>query len=185
MNTRRLEEEWEELMRAALTGDPSAYRRLLVSLTPRLRAVARRDCVRLGMDHGEAEDVVQEVLLAIHLKRDSWDQTRPFAPWLMTIARNKMIDARRRRGRAVTTSIDDFSEVLPAESDEDPTDRLDLDRMIEKLGTRQRDLVRSLSLEGRSVQETAQRLDMTEGAVRVALHRALKTLATLFRGGAQ
>jgi RNA polymerase sigma-70 factor (ECF subfamily) len=131
------------------------------------------------------EDIVQEVLLAIHLKRHTWDPTRPFAPWLRTIARNKMIDARRRRGKAVTAPIDDFADALPAEENENPGDRMDLDRMIDKLGARQRDLVRSLSLEGRSVQETAQRLDMSEGAVRVALHRALKSLAGFFREGEQ
>ncbi len=53
--------------------------------------------------------------------------------------------------------------------------------MLERLSERQRDIVRSLSLNGASVRETAQRLAMSEGAVRVSLHRALATLAALYR----
>ena len=91
-------------MRAAIAGDGAAYRRLLASLTPALRAVVRRNCGRIGLDPGEAEDVVQETLLAIHLKRDTWEPDRPIGPWIMTIARNKLIDARRRRGKAAARS---------------------------------------------------------------------------------
>lgn len=179
---RGVEEEWELLMRAALDGDSAAYRRLLASLTPVLRTVTRRNCARIGLDGGEAEDIVQEVLLAIHLKRHTWDVDRPFGPWIMTIARNKLIDARRRRGNRLTLPIDDLADILTAEGSDDATDRGDLDRLLGGLGERQRDLVRSLSVEGRSVQETAERLKMSEGAVRVALHRAIKALAALYRG---
>ena len=179
---RGVEEEWALSMRAAIDGDSTAYRRLLASLTPVLRTVTRRNCVRIGLDGGEAEDIVQEVLLAIHLKRHTWDVDRPFGPWIMTIARNKLIDARRRRGNRLTLPIDDLADILSAEGSDDATDRGDLDRLLGGLGERQRDLVRSLSVEGRSVQETAERLKMSEGAVRVALHRAIKALAALYRG---
>jgi RNA polymerase sigma-70 factor (ECF subfamily) len=179
---RGVEEGWELLMRAALDGDSAAYRRLLASLTPVLRTVTRRNCARIGLDGGEAEDVVQEVLLAIHLKRHTWDVDRPFGPWIMTIARNKLIDARRRRGNRLTLPIDDLADILTADGSDDATDRGDLDRLLGGLRERQRDLVRSLSVEGRSVQETAERLKMSEGAVRVALHRAIKALAALYRG---
>ncbi len=176
------EEEWALLMRGAIAGDAVAYRRLLCSLTPALRTVTRRNCARIGLDGAEAEDIVQEVLLAIHLKRDSWDTDRPIGPWIMTIARNKLVDARRRRGNRQVQQVDDLADILIAERSDDAMDRQDIDRLLEKLGERPRDLVRSLSVEGRSVQETAVRLNMTEGAVRVALHRAIKTLATLYRG---
>ncbi len=185
MGLREAEEEWALLMRAAINGDSSAYRRLLASLTPALRTVARRNCARIGLDGGEAEDVVQEVLLAIHLKRHTWDSDRPIGPWITTIARNKLIDARRRRGNMSTLPIDDLADILTAEGSDDPMDRRDLDRLVGKLGERQQDLVRSLSVEGQSIQETAKRLNMSEAATRVALHRAIKALAALYRGGAQ
>ena len=183
MGLQRSEEEWARLMRSAIDGNSTAYRHLLASLTPVLRTVARRNCARVGLDGGEAEDVVQEVLLAIHLKRQTWDMDRPIVPWIMTIARNKLIDARRRRGNRTALRIDDLADILTAEGNDNSMDRRDLDRLLDRLGDRQRDLVRSMSVEGRSVQETAERLEMSEGAVRVALHRAIKTLAALYRSG--
>lgn len=182
MGLARAEAEWEALMRRATAGDGEAYRRLLASLTPALRAVVRRNCGRIGLDPGEAEDVVQETLLAIHLKRDTWEPERPIGPWIMTIARNKLVDARRRRGAAATAPIEDFADMLSVGSTDDDLDRIDLDRMIARLGDRDQSLVRALAIEGRSVRETAATLNMSEGAVRVALHRAVKRLAAFFRG---
>lgn len=175
------EQEWASLMRAAIGGDTAAYRRLLSSLTPALRSVARRHCLRVGLDGGDAEDVVQEVLLALHLKRHTWDPDRPISPWIMTITRNKLIDVRRRRGKGNSLPIEGVADILGSDKSEEHMRRFDVDRMLERLGERQRDLVRSLSLEGRSVQETAKRLNMSEVAVRVALHRAIKALASLHR----
>lgn len=180
-----VEDEWAVLMRAAIEGDANAYRRLLVSLAPVLRTVMRGKCARLGWDGGEAEDIVQETLLALHLKRNSWDVDRPIGPWIMTIARNKLIDARRRRGNRSTLPVDELADILTTEGSDDAMDRGDLDRLLGKLGERQQSLVRSLSVEGRSVRETAERLNMSEGAVRVALHRAIKALAALYRGEGQ
>lgn len=178
-----VEEEWSVLMRAAIDGDAGAYRRLLDQLTPVLRGATRRNCARIGLSIDDAEDIVQEVLLAIHLKRHTWDVTRPIAPWIMTIARHKLIDARRRRGARTHEPVDDLADFLAAEGTEEALERNDLDRLLGKLGERPRDLVRALSVEGHTVQETAQRLNMSEGAVRVALHRAIKSLAALYRSG--
>jgi RNA polymerase sigma factor (sigma-70 family) len=183
MGSPEIEKEWAMLMRSALNGDFGAYRQLFVSLVPFLRAVTRRNGARIGIRHDETEDIVQEILLALHLKRHTWDVERPIGPWITAIARNKLIDARRRRGNRTFVPIDEFSEFLSDEADSDPAARSDLDRLLEKLTDKQRDLVRSLSIEGRSVEETARRLNMKEGAVRVALHRAIKALATLYRSG--
>lgn len=185
MGFRESEKEWAVLMRAALTGDAAAYRQLLVSLTPVLRIEAHRGCARAGLGNGDVEDVVQEILLAIHLKRHTWDPDRPIGPWIMAIARHKVIDTLRRRGHRAELPIDDVAEIPAAERADDGQERYDLDRMLDKLGKRQRDLVRSLSVEGRSIQETAQRLNMNEGAVRVALHRTIKRLAVMYRRGSQ
>jgi RNA polymerase sigma-70 factor (ECF subfamily) len=95
--------------------------------------------------------------------------------------RNKLIDSLRRRGRHMSVPIDDVIDILEAEEHTDALDRLDVDHMLEQLKDPQRTIVRSISVEGTSVRETADRLKMTEGAVRVALHRALKALAALYR----
>lgn len=181
MNDSTREEQWAIWMRAAIDGDKQAYQRFLTAVTPYLRALARRRCDQFGAPASEAEDVLQDVLLAVHLKRGTWDTARPIGPWLSTIVRNKMIDALRRRGRHVSLPIEDFAETLEAADEADGTDRLDAEQLLTQLKDPQRDIVRSISLQGAGVRETAARLNMTEGAVRVALHRALKTLSALYR----
>ncbi|WP_431323133.1 sigma-70 family RNA polymerase sigma factor [Rhizobium sp. YTU87027] len=175
------EEEWAGWMRAAMNGDTQAYHRFLSAVTPHLRAIARRRCDQFGALPSEAEDVVQEVLLAVHLKRGTWDPGRPIGPWLSTIVRNKLIDSLRRRGRHISVPIEDVMATLGAEEQTDALDRLDAERILERLRDPQRDIVRSISIQGAGVRETAERLKMSEGAVRVALHRALKSLAALYR----
>jgi RNA polymerase sigma factor (sigma-70 family) len=178
------EDDWAVWMRAALGGDAEAYRRFLVAVTPHLRAMARRRCDQYGAPPSEAEDVTQEVLLAIHLKRGTWDPGRPIGPWLSAIVRNKLIDSLRRRGRQVSVPVEDVMDTLQAVETGAITDRLDVERTLARLKDPQRDIVRSISLEGQGVRETAERLRMSEGAVRVALHRGLKALAALHRGEA-
>lgn len=175
------EEQWSVWLRAAIEGDKAAYERFLVAVTPYLRALAKRRCQQFRTPPGEVEDVVQEVLLAIHLKRGTWDPTRPVGPWLAIIVRNKMIDSLRRRGRHVTIPIDDVVDTLVAVDQPDAFAVMDAERLVERLGHSQREIVRSVSINGQGIRETAARLEMTEGAVRVALHRALKTLAALYR----
>jgi RNA polymerase sigma-70 factor (ECF subfamily) len=176
------EAEWAALMRAALGGDRAAYRDLLVALTPVLRAAARQGCLRFGLGVAEAEDVVQETLLALHLKRQTWDDTQPLGPWIRAIARNKLVDALRRRGRrGAEVDIDGFSEVLAAPVPEDSGIRRDVARHLQALAPGQRNVVQAIAMEGVSIREAAQRLTMSEGAVRVALHRGLATLAVRLR----
>jgi RNA polymerase sigma-70 factor (ECF subfamily) len=175
------EEEWAALLRAALGGDEQAYRRFLVTVTPYLRAMAARRCAQFGVPASETEDVLQEVLIAIHLKRGTWDTQRPIGPWLSIIVRNKLIDILRRRGRRAEVPVEDVLETLAAEETTSGLDAMDAERLIGRLRPPQDDIVRSISLNGASIRETAARLKMTEVAVRVALHRALKTLASLYR----
>src|SRR5262245_51950518 len=105
-------------MRAAIGGDAAAYNRLLTSLAPVIRSAARRGLARAGMGAEEAEDVVQETLLAMHLKRHTWDQSLPLGPWVRAIARNKLIDAMRRRGHRDHVPIDDVIETLASDAGE-------------------------------------------------------------------
>lgn len=174
------EEEWAGWMRSAVAGDKRAYHDLLVAMTPRLRSMARKRCELFGVPTSEAEDVVQEVLLAIHLKRGTWDPSRPLWPWLSAIVRNKLIDSLRRRGRQISVPLEDVIATLESDDRLDPSDRMDVENILGNLKDPQRTIVRSISIEGSSVRETAERLKMTEVAVRVSLHRALKALAALY-----
>jgi RNA polymerase sigma-70 factor (ECF subfamily) len=170
------EAEWAGLMRAAIAGDEAAYRRLLSALAPWLRALARRSLARTGRGDADAEDIVQETLLAIHLKRHTWDAARPLGPWLRAIARHKLIDGLRRRGGRVQIPIDGLEDFLAAEEDKPPVETRDVAVYVGALPERQRDVVRCL-LEDVSIRDTAARLNISEGAVRVALHRGLAAIA--------
>lgn len=176
------DELWASWMRAGIAGDTQAYRNFLESATPYLRAIALRRCAQMGTPHADAEDVVQDVLLAIHLKRGTWDASRPIGPWLAAIVRNKVVDSFRRRGRHIDVPIDDVIETLAAEEPAENVDVQTIERMLSRLRPGQRDVVMAISIEGASVRQAAERLNLSEGAVRVALHRALKSLAALYRG---
>lgn len=175
------EDEWTDLMRLANAGDASAYQRLLRAVTPVLRAAARRGLVRAGQPTDQAEDIVQEILFAVHLKRHTWDSSAAFAPWLFAIARNKLIDALRRRGRRIFVNIDDFAETIASEPAAETVPVKDVDVHLETLPPRQRDVLRAIAVNSASIKDTAATLAMSEGAVRVALHRGLASLAARLR----
>jgi RNA polymerase sigma-70 factor (ECF subfamily) len=181
MTTPSQENNWAVWLRAAMTGDAGAYRQFLVSLAPHVRAVARSRCQRWGAPESEVEDVVQEVLLTIHLKRGTWDQSMPIAPWVAAITRNKLIDVLRRRGRRVSVPIEEVMDGLQAQDQTPQLSAHEIDTLLGHLKVQQREIVKSISLNGNSIRVTADRLKMTEGAIRVALHRALKTLGALYR----
>lgn len=173
----RQSDDWEQLLTAANAGDSRAYTWFLHAVSPVLRGVIRAKSGGLG--EASCEDVMQEVLLAIHLKRHTWKAGSPVRPWLYAITRYKVIDAFRARGRRIDLPIEDFVDSLAAEPGPDPTEAADMAKMIGMLEGRSAEIVRKIGMEGASFAETGKALDMTEGAVRVALHRALKNLAAL------
>ncbi len=177
------EDEWSRLMRLALDGDQVAYKTLLAALVPHVRGRVRHALARSGRGQAEVEDIVQETLLAVHLKRATWDRSMPLTPWLNAVTRHKTIDLLRRVGARGEVDLDDAVETLAA-PDDGGESQLDVQRMLSVLDGRQRQIVEQVSLAGRSAAEVGGQLGMSEGAVRVALHRALKKLARTFKGRA-
>ena len=176
-----LDDPWSAAMKAAMMGDERVYRRLLEEISRSVRAMARGAFSRARMGDADVEDAVQETLLAIHLKRHTWDPSQKLGPWVSAIARHKIIDAMRRRGAQRVEPIEAFQDFLAAPAEEDPHALSDAKKLLMMLTPRQRDIVQSISLDGRSIAATAARLSMTEVAVRVALHRALKGLGAAWR----
>src|SRR6478672_5535294 len=123
---------WAEWMRAANAGDEIAYRRLLEALAPFLGQVVRRG-FRSGFGNSDIEDVVQETLLAIHLKRQTWDDDKTITPWVTAIARHKVIDSLRRSGRHAELPIDDFLDVLSADPVTESLSSRDAERLLSVL----------------------------------------------------
>lgn len=172
----RDEAECSRLLRAGLAGDEKAYADFLLRAAGHVRGYARRRIAHGGID---AEDIVQETLLAIHLKRHTWRPDAPVAPWLYAIARYKLTDAFRRVGRRAEVKLADDFDIAADEPQEQASER-DIDRALEALAPSQRSVVASISVDGRSITETASNLGMSEGAVRVALHRGLAAIAKRF-----
>lgn len=174
------ETQWADWMRAASAGDSAAYDRCLREMAQALRPLVRRGLSRAGANPAETEDVVQDILIAVHLKRHTWDQTRPIGPWISGIARYKIIDNMRRRGFRIELPIEDFAEILPAEQAETASER-DVTRSLDALPEGQRNVVRAIAIDGASISDAALKLNMSEGAVRVSLHRGLGALAKRHR----
>lgn len=168
--------ELARLLDNALSGNEQAYAEFLHRAAGLVRRFAQRRITHGGLD---PEDVVQETLLAIHLKRHTWRRDAPVGPWLYAIARYKLIDAFRRVNRSLELPVaDDFDAPAP-EPEESLSDR-EIDRVLASLPPREQAVVSAISVDGRSIGETARSLDMTEGAVRVALHRGLARIARTF-----
>jgi RNA polymerase sigma-70 factor (ECF subfamily) len=183
MHVRERDAELAAAMRAARRGDHAAYRRLLGEIARLVRPRIRR---RLAGAPSDGEDVVQETLLAIHLKNGTWDDTRPILPWIYAIAEHKAVDALRRdrrAGRLVATSVtaEDLADTVAAPEPEHDLVGLDVERHLAALPAREREVVRALTLHGATVASLAARIGVGEGAIRVALHRGLKRLARLAR----
>lgn len=168
-------------MRAARTGDGGAYARLLAEIATALRPLVRARLAQLGFDPDHAEDAVQEALIAIHAKADTWDEARPFVPWVRAIARHKTLDLARRLGRSrarlAPVPVEDWADFLAAPM-EAPRPEAQAAALVATLPGRERGAVAALGLEGLSVRAAAGRLGISEGAVRVAFHRGLARLRT-------
>jgi RNA polymerase sigma-70 factor (ECF subfamily) len=168
------------LMLASLGGDASAHHVLLDRLSRHLRGYYKRHLVRSGRGAEEAEDLVQEALLAIHLKRHTFDGEALFTPWVHAIARYKLIDyLRRNRLSRASVPIEDHRELLATDDQASIESTLDLGRLLNTLPERTRRTIEAVKLEGKSVAETAVRYHMSESNVKIAIHRGLKALAAL------
>jgi RNA polymerase sigma-70 factor (ECF subfamily) len=171
-------------MAAAQAGDRAAYEALLRDCVPRIRAVATRQGV--AADH--IDDVVQDVLLTIHRARQTYDPTRSFTGWLRTIAERRAIDLLRRIGRqrareihsplAIESYVDETAD--PTRKAGDAAGSRRVNEALAMLPERQREAVRVLVLEEQSLAEAAVTTRRTRGALKVNLHRALKSLRGKF-----
>lgn len=171
------DDAWEVLLARANDGDGAAFAQFLHAVMPTLRAVIRHRGYGLPAD--QQEDILQEVLLAIHLKRQTWRRDAPVRPWLYAVARYKVVDAFRRRGKVVTLPIEDFADVLPEENAATLLSGRDAETMLGMIDARSAGLVRAVALDGKTAEEAGATVGMTAGAARVALHRAMRRLTGL------
>ncbi len=176
-------ESMTHLMRSANRGDQDAYRKALGMLAEWLRTSVRRSLARANRGSEDTEDIVQETLLAIHLKRHTWDERQPLEPWVRSIAHHKLVDHLRRRGFRDHLNIADFANELSDPRSMQAARDVEQRDMMSCLNDRQRSIVDAIAVQGLTAREFGAQIGMTEGAVRVALHRALKVLADVGRRG--
>ncbi len=169
--------DWSIYMARAQAGDRDAYRRLLEDVAPYLRSIAARHF----RNSGDIEDAVQEVLLTVHAVRHTYDPARPFGPWLVAIANRRVVDGLRRQGRsrAREVALDAEHETFAAPEanyHEAASEARALREAVESLPPGQRDAIRMLKLQEMSLKEAAAVSGMTVAALKVATHRAVKSL---------
>src|SRR5271157_812347 len=172
--------ELSALMRYAQRGDRIADARLLREIMPLVQRLLR---ARLRfLQAADRDDLMQDVLLSLHRAMTTYDPQREFVPWLMAIARNKMVDRARRCARSIANEVlvDDLDAIgagerfAPcAESYGDPEA---LRRAVSRLPAGQRAAIELLKIRELSSKEAAGVTGMSSGALRVSVHRAIKTL---------
>lgn len=173
-----LEIELKALMLASLDGNAASHRALLDRLSRRLRAYYKAKLGAVGKGATEAEDLVQEAILAIHLKRHTYDLREPFTPWVHAIARYKLIDfLRRNQASRAEVPIDEADEVMAHDDTADAESTYDIRRLMEQLPKGMQCSIEAVKLDGLTVAEAARKCGLSESGVKVNIHRGLKVLA--------
>ena len=180
MDVRSEEPQLRSLMLAGLDGDATAHKSLLVRLAVHLREYFKRQLARAGKAPADAEDLLQETLIALHTRRHTYDRSRLLTPWVYAIARYRLVDyLRRGKAAARDVPIEDAAGLL---ADDDATavdSRLDLHRLMGALAPKTRRAIQMVKVDGLSVSEAAARSGMSESAVKVSVHRGLRALSLL------
>lgn len=162
-------------------GNPEAFNRLVEHYSARIYS----HLYRMLRNREEAEDATQETFIRAYRKIGSYDRTRPFCNWLYSISTNVGRNAARSRGRRIPSGrVDTGTEVSLA--DDGNADLVESRELKDRLSSAVDRLPGPLPLliqlhyqEGLTIREAAEVLEMSEGAARVALHRARKTLRTI------
>ncbi|MGY2733782.1 sigma-70 family RNA polymerase sigma factor [Sphingomonas sp. UYP23] len=174
---RASEEQLKIWMIGGLNGDASAHAALLKSIVPLLHAFYRR---RMGSDD-DAEDLVQETLIAVHTRRATFDPDRVFTAWLFAIARYKMIDNFRRHHPVVPIE-GLLDELIGTDFEEANNARIDIDHLLAALPSKQAGAIRRTRIDGLSVAETAHEARIGQSDVKVSIHRGIKALTARVLG---
>jgi RNA polymerase sigma-70 factor (ECF subfamily) len=178
-------DEMAPLVARAQSGEHAALEELLARLRPGVLRYCRARLGRSGGSYGSADDVAQEVCMAVLTALPRYvDQGRPFAAFVYGIAGHKVADAQRAGFR----DRSDATQNLPERADTGPgpeetvvaaAEAAAAAVLLDRLPPAHRELLLLRVVAGLTAEETGAALGMTPGAVRVAQHRALARLRTL------
>jgi RNA polymerase sigma-70 factor, ECF subfamily len=180
MSALNAEPELKSLLVQGLAGSDACYHRFLQQLSPFIRGYFRK---RLPERLADVEDLTQEVLIAVHNQRHTYDAQFPVTAWIHGIARYKVIDFFRRNApHGEHIDIEDAEELLVWEEREARDAQHDVVVLLDELPTGQRDAIRLVKLEGRSVAEAAELTGQSLSLIKVNIHRGLKRLGLILQG---
>ena len=169
------------LMKNSLDGDAVSYRLLLQEVKMLLTPFVANLLKKFGLGaSGGSEDVMQDILLGIHLKRATYDVNQFFIPWMYAIARYKAIDYLRRnkvafKSVSIEETYEEF-EISQTTETNNGLDLLDIETLCEKLPSKQRELLRLVKVEGLSMNEVSLKTGFSISDIKVTVHRAIKEL---------
>ena len=172
------EKELKALIVAGLAGNGPAYAQFLHSAAGRLRSYFGR---RLPGRSADVEDLVQESLIAIHLKRGTYDSERPFTPWLHAIAKHRLIDFLRKEKRRHVLVSDAPADVATEDKMEAGLAAVDVDNLLSLLPRRQALAIRLTRLRGLSVNEASVRSRRSKSSIKMDVHRGMYRLIAMVR----
>jgi RNA polymerase sigma-70 factor, ECF subfamily len=174
------ESRLRQLIVAGCSGNQTAYAAFLKDLSALLRGYFRK---RLSSLPDEVEDLVQEVLIAIHNQRHTYDASQPVTAWAHAIARFKMIDFFRRRNtrHGEHIDIDDAEDALSSDDHLAADAKRDIATLLADLPIKQREAIEWVKIEGLSIAEAAAKTGQSESSIKVGIHRGLKALGTRMR----
>lgn len=173
------ESAFKQLTTMAQAGDSVAYRELLGGLYSFLRNYLKRRI----FEQNEIEEVVQEVLMAVHKSLHTYDSQRPFMGWFMSIVEYKVTDyIRAQQKQKANVTLESIAEVLKSVA-ADSDLKLDIEKAISNLSHNEKSVLTELKLKGHSVMEVAKALKLSESNVKVIAHRAYVNLKKQFGAG--
>lgn len=144
-----------------------------------------RLALRITLDRAEAEDIVQDTLVKVWSKRDSWSTLDNIEAYAMTVCRNLALD-RNRRAENKNARLDAGNVQEPVASSNPYESMVHKDNLrvvgqiIDSLPEKQRSCIQLRDIEGKSYKEIAAVLDITEEQVKVNIFRARQTIRQKF-----
>lgn len=168
------ETEFKNLINKAQSGDRIAYAEFLQGLNSFLKNYLRKRI----FDQNEVDEVVQEILVAVHKSLHTYDAEKSFMGWFLAIAEYKIIDyirsLKKQSNSVDLNSIAHFIAVSSSDSDL----KIDIERAINSLSPRERNVLTLIKVDGQSIHEVAKQLNLTEANTKVIAHRAYLNIKT-------
>ena len=177
------DDPWRNYAVLAQKGDVAAYRILLNELLPYIKNVL----VGQLANPEWAEEIAQEVLISVHKSLHTYQDDRAFKPWLRAIINFRKTDFLRKhyRRKGQNNVPLDVADYEPVDSNirGSEGELKDIESALDDLPKKQRRIFQMVKIEGHTINDVAKTMGMSESAVKVSAHRAMKKLQDRLRTG--